>query len=247
MNHVIILAAGKGTRMKSELPKVLHPVKGVPIIKRLLKNIAPICERPTLVVGHKAEDVIASTNNEYHYIIQKEQLGTGHAVICAAQELKGKDFTNVIVLPGDHPLVSAKTLQSILDLHTQNQSTITLGTLIAPNFEGDNSVFSHYGRIIRNAHGLVDKIVEYKDATEEERAVREVNMFYYCFNAQWLFENISKLTNNNASQEYYLTDMVKIANDQGKTVTAYPVENIAEGYGINTPEQLRMVEDAINE
>lgn len=245
MNHIIILAAGKGTRMKSDLPKVLQPVKGIPIIKRLLKNVAPICERPTLVIGHQAEEVMTATDNAYDYVIQKEQLGTGHAIICAAETLKDKDFKRVIILPGDHPLVSAQTLQNLLDLYEKTSSTISLGTLIVPDFEGEHALFNHYGRIIRGNDGLVEKIVEYKDATEEERATREVNLSYYCFDAKWLFENISLLTNNNAAKEYYLTDMIKIAKDQGKVVTAYPVENIVEAYGINTPEQLKMVEDAI--
>lgn len=245
MIHVIILAAGKGTRMKSEMPKVLHPVKGTPIIKRLLESIEPLCEKPTLIVGHKAEDVISATEHKYHYILQGEQHGTGHAIMCAEQELKGHEAHTVIVLPGDHPMVTTDTLHKLVDLHEKSHAVITMATTIAPSFEGQHALFLNYGRVIRGADGTVDRIVEYKDATEEERACTEVNLSYYCFNAQWLWDNINKLKNNNAANEYYLTDLVQMAKQQGKVVAAFPITNFTETLGINTPEQLKMVEEAI--
>jgi bifunctional UDP-N-acetylglucosamine pyrophosphorylase/glucosamine-1-phosphate N-acetyltransferase len=247
MNHIIILAAGKGTRMKSELPKVLHPLAGVPMIKQVIKVVEPISPKPTLIVGHKAEDVIAATSNSYDYVVQKEQLGTGHAIMCAAPELKDKGYENVVVLMGDHPLITTRTINELIDLQNATESAITLVTIDAPNFEGDNTLFMQYGRVIRNAEGTVDRIVEYKDATEEERAVKEVNFGTYCFNAQWLWENIDKLSNNNAAQEYYITDMIKMAIDQGKKVSAYTLKDIKESYGVNTPEQLQYAGQLIAE
>ncbi len=246
MNHVIILAAGKATRMKSELHKVLHPVKGVPIIKRLLKSIEPICQKPTLIVGHKAEDVIRETDNKYNYVVQAELLGTGHAIMCAQESLKDKGYKNIVVLMGDHPLVSTHTIQDILDLQASSGATVTLGTVIVPHFENEYSIFAHFGRIIRGSDGTVDRIVEYKDATEEERASKEVNLNYICFDASWLWNNVMNLSHSNVAQEYYITDLVKMAKDQGKIVAAYPLKNIVESYGINTPEQLKMVEEVLS-
>ncbi len=248
MAHVIILAGGKGTRMKSELPKVLHQVKGIPIIKRLLKSVEPICATPTLVVGHKAADVIAATENKYNYAEQKEQLGTGHAIMCAQDGLKDKkDIKTIIILPGDHPLITTGSMKSVEALHNEKNATITLGTLAVPDYEGINSVFTHYGRIIRDANGDVGKIVEFKDATDAEKATKEVNLSFYCFDAEWLWAHINDIKNENASKEFYLTDLIQIAKDQGKVVTAYPLNNVTECLGINTPDQLKMVEDAIAE
>lgn len=245
--HVIILAAGKGTRMKSDLPKVLHPVKGVPIVKRILKTIEPMSPQPTLIVGHKAEEVIAATDNKYHYVHQTEQKGTGHAIIVAAPELKDRtDIDSIIMIYGDTPLISLNTLQSISHIQKEKEASIVMTSVITPDFEGDNSLFMNYGRIIRAADGTVDRIVEYKDATEEERACKEVNVGYYCFDAQWLWENISLLNDNNAAKEFYITDLIKIAKDQGKLVIPYAIEDRKEALGINTPEQLKMVEALIH-
>lgn len=246
MAHIIILAAGKGTRMKSEVQKVLHEVKGTSIINHMLARIESICTEPTLIVGFKADEVKTATGNKYHYVEQTEQLGTGHAIKCAREDLKDRDLGTVIILPGDHPLVEAKTLQYLLELHADKQATVTLATTIVPHFDGEYSTFAHYGRVIRGEDGTVDRIVEYKDATEEERACREVNLFYYCFDAAWLWDNITKLSNNNAAGEYYLTDMIHMAKEQGRTVAAYPIQGLVECLGINTPEQLKMVEEAIS-
>ena len=247
MTHIIILAAGKGTRMKSDLPKVLHQVKGTPIIQRLLTNIQPVCETPTLIVGHKAEDVISTTGNKYHYVIQTEQRGTGHAVMMAKEDLEGKDYKTVVVLLGDHPLVSARTVQDLVITHEKEGAAVTLATAVVPNYEDKHSVFLNYGRVIRDTDGTVHKIVEFKDASEEERMLKEVNPSYYCFDAKWLWENISKLGSMNASNEFYLTDMIQLARDQDRKVVASVIENIDECLGINTPEQLKMVEDTLVE
>jgi UDP-N-acetylglucosamine diphosphorylase/glucosamine-1-phosphate N-acetyltransferase len=250
MVHVIIMAGGKGTRMKSDIPKVLHPVRGVPIINRVLLSVEPLCARPTLVVGYKADDVIAATggkDGKYSYARQKEPLGTGHAVMSAKDLLSPRsDIKTIIVLNGDHPLIRTETIRDLAALHARNKATITLGTFRVPDYDGIHSIFNGWGRIIRNPDGRVEKIVEFKDASEAERAIREVNLNYYCFNAAWLWQNIDALEKNNAAGEYYLTDMVKIAKDQGRPVSTFEVKEFTECLGINTIEQLRMVEEAID-
>ncbi len=248
MVHVAILAAGKGTRMKSDLPKVLHPVKGISIIERLLSSVTQIAPKPTILVGHKGEEVIAALgNSNYHFVEQKEQLGTGHAVRTICESLQSQDIKTLIILPGDHPLVSVETINKLIENHSKSDAAVSLGT--AKIEEGDPRlmIFNNYGRIIRNAEGHVDSIVEYKDATEEQRAVKEFNLSYYAFDFKWLCENISKLNNNNASKEYYVTDMVHMAIEQGRHVDSYPITNVVECLGINSVEQLKMVEDAIAE
>jgi len=247
MHHVVILAAGKGTRMKSDISKVLTPVRGTPIIHRLLQSIIPISATPTLIVGYKAEDVMRETGNKYNYVLQTEQLGTGHAIMSAKESLKDKGYTTILVFPGDHPLVKTSTIEKLIALHNETGAAVTLGTYKADSFDGLNSVFNNFGRIIRDEEGFVDRIVEYKDASEEERAVTEVNLSYYCFDAEWLWQNIDSLKDNNASKEYYLTDMIALAREQGKKVAAYIIQDPAECLGINTPEQLKIVEDAIGE
>lgn len=246
MIHIAILAAGKGTRMKSELPKVLNPVKGVPIIERLLNTVTKIDPKPTLIVGHKADEVIAATHNKYNYVEQQQQLGTGHAVQTVCRALKDKPIKTLIVLPGDHPLVSEETIRKLIENHSRSDAALSLGTAKIADNDPRLMIFNNYGRIIRNGDGHVDRIVEYKDATEAERAVHEFNVSYYAFDFKWLCEHIEQLENNNASKEFYLTDMVHMAIKQGRHVDSYAITNVVECLGINSPEQLKMVEDAIS-
>lgn len=243
--HIIILAAGKGTRMKSDLPKVLCKICGKPMIKHLLKSVEEICEKPTIIIGYKGEDVIKELGDKYHYIWQREQLGTGHAIMCAKKDLNKDEIENIVVFLGDHPLISAKTIEQLIEYHQKNNSIVTLSTVIAPNFEGEFERFYHYGRIIRQDDGSVDKIIELKDTDEKQKNISEVNVSYFCFNAKWLWENIEKLQNKNASSEYYLTDMIEAAVVQGKKVGAMMIENPIEGFGANTAKELGEMEKYI--
>jgi bifunctional UDP-N-acetylglucosamine pyrophosphorylase / glucosamine-1-phosphate N-acetyltransferase len=243
MNQLVILAGGKGTRMQSDKPKVLHNVNGVPIIERLLQNIKNIFAQPAIIVGYKGDEVISVLGDKYDYVRQPEQLGTGHAMWCAKKVLAPKNYKNIIVTPGDHPLISSETLKKLLDLHTQEQTKISLAIVSVPHFEGDFASFYHYGRIIRGPSGDVKGIVEFKDATEEQKRICEVNTSYYCFDADWLWENIEKLNSHNAAQEYYLTDMVKIAFEQGESIASFVIENAYEGLGVNDQRQLEIVEN----
>jgi bifunctional UDP-N-acetylglucosamine pyrophosphorylase/glucosamine-1-phosphate N-acetyltransferase len=233
--------------MKSDLPKVLHKVKGVPIILRLLKSVAPICNLPSIIVGYKSEEVKIATQNKYNYILQKEQLGTGHAIMTARDALKDWDIETLLVLPGDHPLVSTATIQNLLDNHLKSDAAVSLGTVKIDENDPRLTIFNNFGRIIRDKHGRVERIVEFKDATNEERLVREFNLSYYCFDAKWLWKNIDKLKSNNAANEYYLTDMVYMAKEQNRHVDSYVISEISECLGINNPEQLKIVEDALGE
>lgn len=242
MHQLIILAGGKGTRMESEMPKVLHKVKGVPIIKRLLQNVENIFAQPAIIVGYKGDEVISALGDKYMYIRQPEQLGTGHAIWCAKEVLAPKNYKNIVVMPGDHPLISAGTLKRLIDLRIQEKAKISLAVVSVPHFEGDFGSFYHYGRIVRDENGEVKGIVEFKDADEKQKMIKEVNTSYYCFDADWLWENIEKLKNKNASQEYYLTDMVKIAFEQGERIVSFVIENAHEGFGINDKRQLEIVE-----
>jgi bifunctional UDP-N-acetylglucosamine pyrophosphorylase/glucosamine-1-phosphate N-acetyltransferase len=242
MNQIIILAGGKGSRMQSDTPKVLHAAKGIPIIKMILKSVENISERPVVVVGYRASDIISALGDNYTYIHQPEQLGTGHAVWCAKKKLAGENHQNIVVTPGDHPLISERTLKQLLDLHSNEHAKVSLATVFAPHFDGDFASFYNCGRIIRDGDKKVVSIIEFKAASEEQKKISEVNVSYYCFEADWLWENIEKLNSKNIAKEYYLTDMVKIAHDQSDKIASFVIENAYEGLGVNNKEQLERVE-----
>lgn len=231
----IILAAGQGTRMKSSLPKVLHKVCGKEMINHVsdaLRNsdITDI----NIVIGNGAEQVKFATNNEdvKHYL-QEVQLGTGHAVICAKECLANKRGT-VVILAGDGPLVSEEMLSKLFAFHESGDYKATVVTSILDNPE-------RYGRIIRNNEGNIEKIVEFKDCSEEEKNVQEINSAIYCFDIESLRENIDKLENNNAQKEYYLTDMIEILKKNGHNIGGFVVdkENIM---AVNSRSELAEVE-----
>lgn len=243
----LILAAGKGTRMKSDLPKVLTPVAGEPIIIRLINSIKEISPKPILVVGHMGEMVIAAVGNSARFVFQKEQKGTGHAVKEALEQLDadGEEVAeSLIVMPGDHPLVKAETFRKLAEDHEKSGSVLTFATLTVPNYEGDFSVFNHYGRVLRDENGTVLGIKEFKDGTEAERNIKEVNPSYYCFDTAWLKNAIKRLRDGNVSHEFYLTDVVEIAVKEGKIIHTIPLSDFSEAMGINTPEQKNFIESS---
>jgi bifunctional UDP-N-acetylglucosamine pyrophosphorylase/glucosamine-1-phosphate N-acetyltransferase len=241
-NKIIILAGGKGTRMKTEIPKVLTQVKGKTLISYLLKNVEEVYAEPSFIIGYKGEEVIEATENKYHYIWQRQQLGTGHAISCAKDQLENKGYKNIMVVPGDQPLISGKTLKMALDHHKDNESVITLITAEVPNYEGDFANYYNCGRIVKDDNGKVEKIVELKDASDECKEINEVNLSCYCFNADWLWSNIGSLKNNNKAQEYYLTDLIEMAVEQKRAVHSISLIDPIEGLGVNSMEQLEIVE-----
>ncbi len=239
--HIIILAGGKGKRMNSQDPKVLTQLAGRTFLDRVLEVVVPICSKPTIVVGYKADEVIAATGNRYSYALQQEQLGTAHAVICAKKSV-AEDIDTLVVLNGDHPLIRPETIKKLLSSHEASGAPVTMGSTIVPHFEGDFVVFADFGRVIRNTDGRVDRIIEVKDASDLQKSIKEVNLNYYCFQPQWLWDYIGLITNDNKAQEYYLTDIVKIASQQGMPINCFVVENPVEGMGVNSAEQLAIVE-----
>lgn len=230
---VIIMAAGKGTRMKSELPKVLHQANGRPLVEYVLDTALELQPATTiLVVGHQAEKVIAATSRFPVSIARQEpQLGTGHAIMQTEPLLQG--FSGeVLILSGDAPLVAPATLQRMLDLHRQSHAAATVLTANLTDPTG-------YGRIIRNREdNTVLKIVEQKDASDAEKSVTEINSGVYVFDAATLFPALTAINTSNAQHEYYLTDVFGICFAAGKRVSAFRTEEADEVLGINTPEQL---------
>lgn len=237
---IVIMAAGKGTRMKSDLPKVLHEANGKPLVAYVIeKSRALDPGKIVLIVGHQAELVQAATADfPVDYALQEPQLGTGHAVMQSEPLLK--DFEGeVVILSGDAPLFTERTLRELIDFHRSRQAVATVLTAEMADPTG-------YGRIIRNGGGEeVLKIVEQKDATEAEKAVSEINSGVYVFNAAELFSALHSITNKNAQGEYYLTDVFGICFGKGKKVCAFKVADANEIRGINTPEQLREAEQLL--
>ncbi len=233
----IILAAGQGIRMKSDKPKVIFKLAGKPMINRVVETANKINSTLiVIVVGYKKELVIdvVPENNKIKFVTQKEQNGTGHAVMMTEDTFK--DFEgNILVLCGDVPLLRHQTLEKILRHHRKLNAACTLLTAIM-----DDAL--RYGRIVRNENDSVKKIVEFKDATEAEKQIMEINTGIYCFDAQSLFLALKKVNNNNIQKEYYLTDTVEIINNVGKLVTSILLEDIIEASGVNSIEQLEKLE-----
>lgn len=238
----ILLAAGKGTRMKSALVKVLHQVAGQSMIDYPVATARAAGADPVvLVVGHQGETVQAhfAGDKRIRYAIQAEQLGTGHAVACTREALAGFSGT-VLILCGDTPLLRPETLSSLLTTHRASDARITVLTARLENPHG-------YGRVIRGADGQVLRIVEQKDATPDELAVNEINSGMYCMESTFLFDNIDALGCNNAQQEYYLTDLLAMAVAQGLPCRAQVVDDPDEIMGINDRVQLAAASQIMQE
>lgn len=231
----VILAAGQGTRMKSELPKVLHPIAGRPMLSHVVKTASVLDAMPIVpVIGHGAELVRTTlAEEELAFAIQEEQLGTGHALLCAESSLNGFSG-DLLLLCGDVPLLRESTLQGLLEHHRTTSASVTILTAQMKDPTG-------YGRIIRGANG-VERIVEEKDASGSERQVDEINTGIYVFRAPEAFEFLRGLDNSNAQGEYYLTDIVAAARKAGERVEALLVETAAEAMGINDRVQLSQAE-----
>jgi bifunctional UDP-N-acetylglucosamine pyrophosphorylase/glucosamine-1-phosphate N-acetyltransferase len=238
----IVLAAGKGTRMKSDLAKVLHPILGLPMLSYTLDlSLNGIrAERTIVVVGHQADQIEKRFKDpRIEFVRQDHQLGTGHAVLQAVPLLYG--FTGTaLILCGDVPLVKSETVRSFIDTFERNDSTLAVLTAVVKDPYG-------YGRIIRNEEGWLEKIVEEKDASEEERLTREINTGIYCVKASFLKEGVKEIGKENAQGEYYLTDLVKTARARDLRCSAHMVANPVEVMGINTRIDLATATEALRQ
>lgn len=237
----VILAAGKSTRMKSELPKVLHKACGVSMIDHVINAVRDAgVSKIVVVVGHKAEEVKAalSHHDDVVFALQAEQKGTGHAVMVCEEHLK--DHTGaILVLAGDTPLLKGESLVGLLSEQTSQNAACVVGTAsTADNFG--------LGRIVRDDNGTFLRIVEEKDATDEERKIEEINTGCFVFDGPSLFGALNDVTSANSQGEYYLTDCAEILRNQGKPVVAALKLDIVEAKGVNTQEQLAEVENVMN-
>ncbi|MDO8513121.1 MAG: NTP transferase domain-containing protein [bacterium] len=252
----VILAAGKGTRIAqlrqgydgqgdkegSEIPKVMFEANDKPLIGYGVDCLRRAgVDKIALVVGYKKEIVMDYLDGEVEYAVQDKQLGTGHAVMAANDLLKGRSEA-VLVCYGDHVLYKPETVQRLVELYLKEKPTIAMLEVIF-----QDPVFWAFGRIVRNAKGEIIDSVEQKDCNEEQLKIKECNPCFYIFNSDWLWKNLKKLKRDNAQGEYYLTDLVKIAVNQGRKIVATTVSEESEAMGINTPEQLKQAEEILKE
>lgn len=234
--YAVVLAAGQGTRMKSKLYKVLHPVCGKPMVEHVVDHIRDLdVTKIVSIVGHGAEKVKEQLGDKSEYVLQEEQLGTAHAVQ-QAETLLGDLEGTTIVICGDTPLIRPETMKALLEHHQQQAAKATILTAVAENPTG-------YGRILRNEEGHVEQIVEQKDATVEQQKVTEINTGTYCFDNKALFETLKLVKNDNAQGEYYLPDVIEILKQQGEIVSAYISDDFSENLGVNDRVALSQAEE----
>lgn len=224
--YVVVLAAGQGTRMRSKLFKVMHPVMGRPMVGHVVNAALEADATEVITItGHGAETIQDYLGDKSQFIYQEEQLGTAHAVMQAKDLLEGKEGTT-LVLSGDTPLLRAETLQELMAFHEKEEAKATILTALADDPFG-------YGRVIRAEDDSVSKVVEEKDASEDERLVQEINTGTYCFDNQALFNALERVDNDNAQGEYYLPDVLEILKNDAEQVNAFRLENMEEALGVN--------------
>jgi len=234
--RILILAAGKGTRMKSRKAKVLHSVGGTTLVGHVLRAAQPVSREVFVVVGHQADEVKASLDGVL-FVEQKEQLGTGHALMCAREALTGFKG-DLLVLPGDVPLIRTETIQDFVRFHREGKFDASVLTADVPNPYG-------YGRIVRRNDNEIAEIVEHRDASEEVLKIAEINTSIYVFNTPLLFETLTKVRNKNSQSEYYLTDVIGILAGEGKKVGVWKSPQADEILGVNTRQEIAFTDRAM--
>jgi bifunctional UDP-N-acetylglucosamine pyrophosphorylase/glucosamine-1-phosphate N-acetyltransferase len=243
--QVIVLAAGKGKRMESDRPKALTPLHGKTFVEHQLDRIskAGFTHKPIVVVGHKKEDVLLALGHEaYPYAVQDEQLGTGHATRMA-EHLVPNEVETVIVLFADNPVVRPETIVELAKKRIETKAPVVMATTDIGDWnEWRKDAFWNFGRILRDPKGGVREIVEFKNATEEELQVTEVNPGYLAFEPEWLWKKLVELKNDNAQGEYYLVDLPGMAFNEGFEIPTVPISPI-EALGANTKDQLALLEE----
>ena len=236
----VVLAGGKGTRMKSDLPKMVHKVNGVPMIEKINMTLDSLrVDRKVFVVGYKKDVVLDTIRSEFEYVEQREQLGTAHAVLQANMLLENEDGI-VLVLCGDTPLLQADELQKMINCHNKKKRAATVLTTKVPDPFG-------YGRIVKDSTDTVLRIVEEKEATEKEKEIKEVNTGVYCFDSKLLWKHLVQVENKNSKGEYYLTDMVEILKEAGEEVGVFSTEKYEDTIGVNTKPQLATASETLRQ
>jgi bifunctional UDP-N-acetylglucosamine pyrophosphorylase / glucosamine-1-phosphate N-acetyltransferase len=234
----VILAAGDGKRMQSTLPKVMHLLHGKPLVEHAViaaETVAQL-QKPVIIVSPKHTMVQDHLGDRAQYVVQEQQLGTGHAVMQAQGLLHGV-ADHVVVLYGDMPFVTPASIEQLIAKHIERGNTVTLMTATVPSFENEFSCFAKFGRIVRLDGGYIQKIVEAKDASEGELQILEVNPSIFCFKAEWLWHHLNEIQNTNAQGEFYLTDLIEMAIADHQLISSVPVAP-REAMGINTKEEL---------
>jgi bifunctional UDP-N-acetylglucosamine pyrophosphorylase/glucosamine-1-phosphate N-acetyltransferase len=238
--YAVVLAAGQGTRMKSKLYKVLHPVCGKPMVEHVIDQVSALeLHKIVTIIGFGAELVKSTLGERSEYALQEEQLGTAHAVMQSSAQLKQEKGTTLVIC-GDTPLITTETMEALLKHHEETNAKATILTAHAKDPTG-------YGRIIRQSNGDVKRIVEHKDASEEERTVKEINTGTYCFDNEALFQALDKVSNDNVQGEYYLPDVIEILKNEGETVSAFQTERFEETLGVNDRVALAQAEKTMRE
>ncbi|WP_054951055.1 bifunctional UDP-N-acetylglucosamine diphosphorylase/glucosamine-1-phosphate N-acetyltransferase GlmU [Numidum massiliense] len=233
--YAVILAAGKGTRMKSKTHKVLHQIGGKPMVAHIVDTLAQLgVEDIVAVVGCGAEAVQAYLGNRVRYAVQQKQLGTAHAVMQTASLLEGKAGTT-LVINGDNPLITVETYRAFLQRFAASGAAASMLTAIVDDSSG-------YGRVCRAANGDVERVVEHKDATTKERSIKEINTGTFCFDNAHLFAALKQVDNDNAQGEYYLPDVLQVLRSEGQSISAFCVDDASETVGINNRVQLAEAE-----
>lgn len=231
--------------MNADVPKALVPFHGKPMIDYLMDAVAHsgIASKPILVVGYQREVVMDYIGDKATYAIQEEQLGTGHAVKIAEDAIPAH-AEQVLVLFADQPSVTGAMIANLMNFHLQGHHALTMATVTVPNFEDWYEVFyAGFSRIVRGEDGKIIRSVEFKDASDEEKKITEINPVYFCFNKQWLFEHLALLKNENAQGEYYLTDLVRYAAE-ANSISSISISP-EEALGVNSIEELQRLEKIV--
>ncbi len=241
---VVILAAGKGTRMAgtAQLPKVLVSIAGKPMLRHVLNAVTAsiVQTAPVVVIAPDLYSIRDTIGSVCEYAIQESQLGTGHAVLSAKEKLLKYD--HILVLYGDHPLITKKAIDLLVQEHLQKNADVTMATVRVPNFDAPFELFDQFARIIRDREGMINRIVERKDVIPEEVHITEVNPGYYIFRAAWLWAALPRLTRKNAQGEYYLPDLIAMALKDNRAICEIELTDTNDAIGINTQAHLELAE-----
>jgi len=241
--QIIILAAGKGTRMGGDIPKALTQLGHQSMIEHIVDTLEKIDEYskpPIVVVGYKADMLKQVLGDRVVYVTQEQQNGTGHAVMCAEKLIK-PTTERILILYADQPFISAETITSLVQNKVDSSTPLSIATAIIDDNNLFENQFYNFGRIVRDSYSDISRIVEKKDATDSELQIREVNPAYFCCDRDWMINSLKSIDNENAQSEYYLTDLVKISFDQQYKINSIQI-NEKEALGANTPVQLSVLE-----